>query len=90
MGEVFAPRLRPYASGLATCVNCFTSFATTSTFKPLEVRYGLHFLFWIYAALTLAGAVLIWLFVPETKGKSLQEIQDTFGKANNRAMTWLI
>ena len=48
--------------------------------KADAMNYG--GVFGLYAACSLAGAIFTWLFVPETKNKTLAEIQD---KLNNRA-----
>ena len=36
--------------------------------------------FWLYGAICLAGGLFTFFFVPETKGKSIEEIQKIFSK----------
>jgi hypothetical protein len=39
---------------------------------------GSHGTYWLYAGVCFATIVFVLLFIPETKGKSLQEIEATF------------
>jgi len=39
---------------------------------------GFHGLFWIYAVFSLCGSVFGYIYIPETKGKSLKEIESHF------------
>jgi SP family facilitated glucose transporter-like MFS transporter 8 len=41
----------------------------------MAIGLGNHYTFWIFAALTACSGVFVYLLLPETKGKSLQEIQ---------------
>lgn len=46
-----------------------------SSFQVLQRSYGTYVPFWCFAAVTSFLWLLIYLFVPETEGKSLEEIQ---------------
>jgi SP family sugar porter-like MFS transporter len=47
----------------------------TYTFPSLNAALGTAGVFWTYAAICLAGLLLIYFRLPETKGKSLEEIE---------------
>ncbi|ODN03647.1 Facilitated trehalose transporter Tret1 [Orchesella cincta] len=66
------------ASALATTFNWTFAFLVTKYFLLLTQNWGFHFLFWCFAALSVIGAIFIFIFVPETKGKSMDDIQRYF------------
>jgi SP family arabinose:H+ symporter-like MFS transporter len=41
-------------------------------------RIGPATTFWIYGAMCVAAIVFAWRYVPETKGRSLEEIENTW------------
>ena len=49
--------------------------ALTFTFKYLERSLGVHGTFWLYGGICFAGFAYIKTFLPETKGKSLEDIE---------------
>jgi len=49
-------------------------FILTYTFPLLNTRFGPAKTFWIYAAVCVAGFLFIKLRLPETKGKTLEEV----------------
>jgi len=53
-------------------------FFVLKFFPSLTQQIGFHGLFWIYAVFSLVGGVFGYIFIPETKGKSLQEIENFF------------
>ena len=53
-------------------------FRSTRYFVDLVKLLGPAVNYWLFTAICGLGAVYIWLFVPETKGKTLEEIQDLF------------
>lgn len=73
--QLFAARVR--AKGVAFCgaVNWAGVLLLTSTFLPLYDALGGSATFAIYAVIAAAGALFANAFVPETKGRSLQEIE---------------
>jgi sugar porter (SP) family MFS transporter len=75
LSEIFPNRIRGNAMALATLALWVANFFTTASFPILKARVGLPATFMIHAAICL----LYWFFVrtrvPETKGKSLEEIE---------------
>ena len=50
----------------------------TKTLDNMKDAVGFTGVFWIYGGCLLVGLVFIYFYVPETKGKSLAEIQAAF------------
>jgi SP family arabinose:H+ symporter-like MFS transporter len=61
--------------GLATLILWFADFLVTLTFPVLSDRFHPSTAFWIYAAMCALDLVFMWFFLPETKGKTLEEIE---------------
>lgn len=76
MGDLFTVELKGNASSLAVMLNWFLVFLVTKTFPTLTVVFKSSGAFWIFAVIMAAAAVFTLFVVPETKGKSVQEIQD--------------
>lgn len=53
---------------------CLT-FIVASSFGSVSGAIGIGATFWIFAAFSIVGTVFVYFKVPETKGKSLAEIQ---------------
>jgi hypothetical protein len=54
------------------------TFLVLKFFTAISVAIGFHGLFWIYACFSLLGSVFGYVFIPETKGKTLKEIEAHF------------
>jgi SP family sugar porter-like MFS transporter len=50
-------------------------FVLTYTFPALNAALGTADVFWTYAAICVAGLLFLYFCLPETKGKSLEEIE---------------
>ena len=79
MSELFPLKTRAVATGIVTFANWMFVFITTILFKPI-VKSGLHLsgAFFIFAGITLVGFVFTFLFVPETKGRPLEDVSEMF------------
>ncbi|EZA57781.1 hypothetical protein DMN91_003141 [Ooceraea biroi] len=86
MGELFPAETKAVASGVAVMLNWFLVFLVTKTFPTMNEELGADTTFWIFAAIMAIATVFTYFFVPETKGKSLQEIQEELqnGVQSNR------
>ncbi|KAH9730069.1 Sugar transporter ERD6-like 7 [Citrus sinensis] len=76
MSEIFPINIKGVGGSLTTLVNWFGAWAISYTFNFLETwsSYGT---FLLYAAVNILGIVFITTVVPETKGRTLEEIQAT-------------
>jgi len=76
LSEIFPNRLRGNAMALATVSLWIANFFTTASFPVMKQQFGLHITFGIHAAICLLYFVYVRKRIPETKGKSLEEIED--------------
>ncbi|KAF8240724.1 general substrate transporter [Tricholoma matsutake] len=78
--EVFPTSTRAIGTSVATCANWAfnTLLAQVSPMAMTNVTWRFYMLF---VALNLVDFVIITLFFPETKGKSLEEMNEVFGDA---------
>jgi MFS family permease len=77
--EAFPLYVRAYGMSLATATTWFFNFVLAITWPSLRAAFSDPGAFAWYAAWNVAGFVLVLLFVPETKGKSLEELDQVFG-----------
>lgn len=75
LSEIFPNRIRGVAMALATFGLWTACFVLTYTFPLLNASLGAAGTFWVYAAICLSEFVFISIKLPETKGKSLEEIE---------------
>jgi len=75
LSEIFPNRIRGAAMALATFALWIACFILTYTFPLLNRGLGAAVTFWVYAGICLLGFVFILKTLPETKGKSLEEIE---------------
>lgn len=76
MGELFPANVKSAAS-TATASGCwFLGFLLTQFFSSVSIAIGIGPSFWIFTGCCVFGMFFVYKFLPETTGKSLQEIQD--------------
>ncbi|NER17865.1 sugar porter family MFS transporter [Spongiivirga citrea] len=75
LSEIFPNRLRGVAMSIATLSLWIASFVLTFTFPLLNEALGAYGTFWIYSLICVLGYMFIKRKLPETKGKSLEEIE---------------
>jgi sugar porter (SP) family MFS transporter len=75
IAEIFPNRIRGTAMSIAVGCLWIACFILTYTFPILKTLLGVSVTFWIYAAICAAGFLVLWFRLPETKGKSLEQIE---------------
>ena len=75
ISEIFPNRIRGAAMSVAVTALWVASFILTYTFPLLNQALGAASTFWIYAAICVAGFFFIKARLPETKGKTLEQIE---------------
>ena len=75
ISEIFPNRIRGTAISVAVSALWIACFILTYTFPILEKTIGMGNTFWLYAAICVVGFVFIFLKLPETKNKSLEQIE---------------
>jgi len=73
--EIFPTRLRALGASIATSANWSANLLVSFTFLSLINLVGKASTFWIYASMALLTIIFCWLFVPETRKKSLEQIE---------------
>lgn len=73
--EIFPLNVRSVAMTVLNIFSAFITFIVVKGYQPMEDWTGLYGVFWLYAIMACTGAIFTYVFVPETKGKSLREIQ---------------
>jgi sugar porter (SP) family MFS transporter len=75
ISEIFPNRIRGAAMSIAVSSLWIACFILTYTFPMLNAKLGPAGTFWLYAAICVAGCIFIFVRLPETKGKSLEQIE---------------
>jgi len=75
MAEIFPTRMRGSAMAIATVILWVSDFAVTLSFPVIADRLNESTAFWLYAAMCAVDFVFMFFFLPETKGKTLEEIE---------------
>jgi len=80
LSEIFPARIRGAAMAVSTFFLWMACFILTYTFPLLNEYMGASGTFWIYGSVCVAGFLFIRSQLPETKGKSLEEIEKELTK----------
>ncbi|PQM34972.1 sugar transporter ERD6-like 7 isoform X1 [Prunus yedoensis var. nudiflora] len=79
MSEIFPINIKGQAGSLATLVNWFGAWLCSYTFNYL-MSWSSYGTFILYAAINALAILFVTLMVPETKGKTLEQIQGAINK----------
>jgi MFS family permease len=79
ISEIFPVGVRSKAMSVATIFNWGANFLVAQTFLSLSGWISRQGVFFLYAGLAVLALVFFVLRVPETRGKSLEEIQEEVG-----------
>jgi SP family xylose:H+ symportor-like MFS transporter len=82
LSEIFPNQIRGKAMAVAVAAQWIANFAVSWTFPILdnnstlvkEFHHG--FAYWIYGIMSILAAVFVWKLVPETKGRSLEQMEE--------------
>ena len=86
LSEIFPTRIRGRAMSIATICLWAANWVVSQTFPMLDENEWLvsnfnhGFSFWLYGSLCFVLFVFVWKIVPETKGKTLEEIEKNWIK----------
>jgi sugar porter (SP) family MFS transporter len=75
ISEIFPNRIRGAAMSVAVSALWIACFILTYTFPILNAKLGSAGTFWLYAVICVLGFVFIFFKLPETKNKSLEQIE---------------
>ncbi|KAF5196438.1 Polyol transporter [Thalictrum thalictroides] len=76
--EIFPMRLRAQGSSIAVGVNRLISSVVTMTFPVLSKKITYGGMFFMFGGIMAIAVVFCYVFLPETKGKNLEDIEELF------------
>jgi MFS family permease len=78
LSELMPTRIRSTGMGIALLINQGVSTAIAAVFLPVVGHYGFYAIFLFWAACTIVYFLTAAFLLPETKGKTLEEIEEYF------------
>ena len=81
LSELMPTRIRSVGMGVALLINQGTGTLIAGAFLPIVGNFGFHMMFLFWAACTAVYFITAAFFLPETRGKSLEEIERLFARA---------
>ncbi|XP_012273992.1 facilitated trehalose transporter Tret1 [Orussus abietinus] len=75
LGELFPTNVKGAAVACGIIVGSIFAFMVSLSYQKVSSIFGIHTSFWMYAVCCAAGTVFVYWITPETKGKTLEEIQ---------------
>ena len=85
MGELIPNRVKGLASGLTTSFNFICMFVITLEFKTLADFIDYKFIYLALSLISFSSIVFHVFFLPESKGKSLAELEEYFKQRSRRS-----
>jgi MFS transporter, SP family, xylose:H+ symportor len=79
ISEIFPNTIRGKAVAVAVAAQWIANFIVSATFPALE-SYSLPFTYSLYGIMSVLSILFVWKMVPETKGKTLEEMQHLWKK----------
>ena len=86
LSEIFPNKIRGRAMAIAVAAQWVSNYLISSTFPVLDKssflieQFNHGFAYWIYGVMGLLAAWFMWKLVPETKGKTLEEMENLWKK----------
>ena len=86
LSEIFPNKIRGRAMAIAVAAQWISNYLVSWTFPMMDKntylieRFNHGFSYWVYGFMALLAMVLVWKFVPETKGKTLEEMENIWTK----------
>ncbi len=84
LSELMPTRIRSNGMSIALLLNQAVSTGIAAVFLPTVGKYGYSTMFWGFAACTVIYFITAAVFLPETKGKTLEEIEAHFEGAREK------
>ncbi|XP_067008006.2 facilitated trehalose transporter Tret1 [Anabrus simplex] len=80
MGELFPSNVKANASSVTASFCWILAFFITKFFSDLADAIGMSYTFWMFGIFCIIAGLFVFFLLPETKGKSLLEIQEMLNK----------
>lgn len=78
LSELMPTRIRSNGMSIALVLNQLVSTTLAGIFLPVASKYGYSAMFFLFASFTVIYFITVTFFLPETKGKTLEEIEKHF------------
>ncbi len=81
LAEIFPNRIRSKAMSVAVAAQWIANYLVSWTFPMMDKNSYLNahfnngFAYWMYGVMALLAALFMWKYVPETKGRTLEELE---------------
>lgn len=81
LAEIFPNAIRSQALAIAVAAQWIANYLVSWTFPMMDKstylleHFNHGFAYWVYGVMSLLAALFMWKFVPETKGKTLEELE---------------
>ncbi|MEN8157947.1 MAG: sugar porter family MFS transporter [Bacteroidota bacterium] len=75
LSEIYPNRIRGAAMSIGATAHWIANFLLTFSFPTIKESIGWANNFWLYGAICLIGFLVLFRFLPETKGKTLEDIE---------------
>ena len=86
LSEIFPNKIRGRALAVAVAAQWISNYLVSWTFPMMDKNsylletFNHGFAYWIYGIMGVLATILVWKFVPETKGKTLEEMEKIWEK----------
>lgn len=89
LSEIFPLEIRGFGIGIAVFLLWITNFFVTLFFPSLVAGVGISYTFFLFAVIGVLSFLFVWTMVPETRGRSLEQLEEQFrrdyGEAGSRS-----
>ncbi|XP_068206138.1 facilitated trehalose transporter Tret1-like [Palaemon carinicauda] len=79
IGELLTPEVKGIFGSISIIVSSVSGFLVSLTFELMQYELGIYGTYWFYALMCFLALLFSVIFVPETKGRTMQEIAGYFG-----------
>jgi sugar porter (SP) family MFS transporter len=84
ISEIYPNRIRGVAMSFSTAVSWLCTFITVYLAPVIQGSLGLHYLFGMFGVLSIMAFLFVLIWIPETKGKPLEQIEKELGLLKRR------
>lgn len=78
LAEIFPLKMRGFGIGLSVFLLWITNFFVGVSFPSLVAGVGISYTFFLFAVIGVLSLVFVWTMVPETRGRSLEQLEEDF------------
>jgi MFS family permease len=79
ISEIYPSRIKGIAMSFSTAISWLCTFLTVYFAPVIQGAWGLQYLFAFFGVFSILAFVFVKIWIPETKGKSLEQIEKEMG-----------